>query len=254
MIEALQRLALGGGKWVLYFMLALSMVSFAVMIERAIYFLRRRDDVDALGDRLIALLRKDDRRAADALLAASPSVEAKVLRRTLAWIDGGPGAVSQAMDAEMGRERRNLEKGSTFLGTLGNNAPFIGLLGTVLGVIEAFHELGAGGQNQGAMGNVMSGIAEALIATGVGLFVALPAVVAYNVTAKKIGDIEANVGIIGKQVLALLESETKARDEWRALGEPAPHEPGHANGGRTPSQQRIEPSHPHGNDRAPMDA
>src|SRR5207249_1363306 len=115
------------------------------------------------------------------MLGASKSIEAKVIRKTLVWMDGGPDALHEALDAEMAKERRALEKGGTFLGTLGNNAPFIGLLGTVLGVIEAFHQLGSNGQNQGAMGNVMSGIAEALIATGVGLFVALPAVVAYNV-------------------------------------------------------------------------
>ncbi len=82
------------------------------------------------------------------------------------------------------------------LGTLGNNAPFVGLFGTVLGVIEAFHQL-ADSSNKAAMGNVMSGIAEALIATGVGLFVALPAVVAYNVAQKKIGDIESNAAAMG---------------------------------------------------------
>jgi biopolymer transport protein ExbB/biopolymer transport protein TolQ len=98
----------------------------------------------------------------------------------------------------------------TFLGTLGNNAPFIGLLGTVLGVIQSFQMLGEGGGNKAAMGNVMSGIAEALIATGVGLFVALPAVVAFNVCQKQINDIEGNVSVIGKQLLALLKFSHKA--------------------------------------------
>jgi biopolymer transport protein ExbB/biopolymer transport protein TolQ len=222
MIETLSRLASGGGKWVLYFMLALSVLSIGVMIERAIFFLSHRDDVDALGEKLIALLRKNDRRAADDLLANSKAIEAKVIRKTLAWMDGGPEALHEALDAEMAKERRNLERGGTFLGTLGNNAPFIGLLGTVLGVIEAFHQLGNNGQNQGAMGNVMGGIAEALIATGVGLFVALPAVVGYNVAQKKIGDVEANVGILGKEILALMKSQEHARSEWRAIGERPP--------------------------------
>src|SRR5882672_8013122 len=104
----------------------------------------------------------------------------------------------------------------TFMGTLGNNAPFIGLLGTVIGVIQAFHVLGEG-QNKQAMGNVMTGISEALVATGVGLLVALPAVVAYNVLAKKISEIEANVAIMAKQLLALLKSEAKLAGELRAL-------------------------------------
>jgi biopolymer transport protein ExbB/TolQ len=101
--------------------------------------------------------------------------------------------------------KRDLERGMALLGTLGNNAPFIGLFGTVLGVIEAFHQLGDGA-NKAAMGNVMSGIAEALVATGVGLFVALPAVVAYNLVQKRIGEIENGVGGLGKLLTAALRT------------------------------------------------
>ena len=116
------------------------------------------------------------------------------------WLS--PDAFREVVDAEMTKQRRGLERGTTFLGTLGNNAPFIGLVGTVLGVIQAFQQLG--NQNKDAMGNVMVGIAEALIATGVGLVVAIPAVVAYNVVNKSIADVEANVSVMGKYVAALL--------------------------------------------------
>jgi biopolymer transport protein ExbB/biopolymer transport protein TolQ len=92
------------------------------------------------------------------------------------------------------------------LGTLGNNAPFVGLFGTVLGVIIAFHALGQAGGNAGQMGGVMAGIAEALIATGVGLFVALPAVIAYNVIQKRIGDIEAGALSLTKLLTAYVKS------------------------------------------------
>ena len=71
-----------------------------------------------------------------------------------------------------------LERRLAFLGTLGNNAPFIGLFGTVLGVVQAFAVLG-GASGPGA-DEVMSAIAGALVATAVGLFVAIPAVAAYN--------------------------------------------------------------------------
>ena len=81
-------------------------------------------------------------------------------------------------------ERRGgLEKGLTVLATLGANAPFIGLFGTVLGIIQAF---GALANNTEGTASVMSGIAEALIATAVGLFVAIPAVVAYNLFSRKL--------------------------------------------------------------------
>ena len=82
-------------------------------------------------------------------------------------------------------QRMKLERRLAYLGTLGNNAPFIGLFGTVIGVIGAFDELG-GGQDAGARraaagaAAVMASIAEALVATAVGLAVAIPAVAAYN--------------------------------------------------------------------------
>ncbi|MEP7122467.1 MAG: MotA/TolQ/ExbB proton channel family protein [Byssovorax sp.] len=203
LIERLERVALLGSAWVLYLLMALSLVSLSIMIERWAYFRARRGNVLALGDTLIERLGKGDRIGAEALLIKSPTIEAAVLRRAFPWIDGGPSAVSEALESAMGRQRKDLEKGMTFLGTLGNNAPFVGLLGTVLGVIQAFHQLGDG-QNKAAMGNVMSGIAEALIATGVGLVVALPAVVAYNIFQGRIGEIEGNVGTLGKQLLAFL--------------------------------------------------
>ena len=108
-----------------------------------------------------------------------------MLRASLRWAHGGPAALEAAIDGEMTKRRRELERGMTLLGTLGNNAPFIGLLGTVIGVIVAFADL-ADGQNKVQMDKVMGGIAEALVATGVGLFVAIPAVVAYNIFQKKI--------------------------------------------------------------------
>ncbi len=203
LIERLERVALLGSAWVLYLLMALSLVSISIMIERWAFFRARRGDVFALGDALIEKLGKGDRKGAEELLVQSPTLEAAVLRRAFPWIEGGPAAVSEALESAMGRQRKELEKGMTFLGTLGNNAPFVGLLGTVLGVIQAFHQLGDG-QNKAAMGNVMSGIAEALIATGVGLVVALPAVVAYNIFQGRIGEIEGNVGTLGKQLLAFL--------------------------------------------------
>lgn len=208
LVERLLRFALLGSSWVLYLLLALSVASFASAFERFRFFRRHRDDLNALSRRVHAALLDDDFDAADTTLAASPSIEARIVRSALRWKSGGPGAVADVVDSELGRERAELERGLTLLGTLGNNAPFVGLLGTVLGVIEAFHHLG-GGQSKEAMGNVMAGIAEALVATGVGLFVALPAVVAYNLAQKRIGDIEAGVTSLGKLVTASLKSRER---------------------------------------------
>lgn len=227
MIERLSRVALLGSAWVLYLLFGLSIFSIGIMIERWFFFYTRRDDTDKLGEDLVARLREGDVRGAEQVLTRSPSIEAAVVRPALKWLEGGPGAVEQVLEGEMQKKRRELERGMTSMGTIGNNAPFVGLLGTVIGVIDAFHLLGEG-QNKEAMGHVMSGISEALVATGVGLFVALPAVVAYNVMAKKVNQIEANVGIIGKQLMAYLKSQDKLHEEMRALGERPSDGQGHA--------------------------
>jgi len=223
LVHNLTKVALLGASWVMYLLVALSVISLGVMFERWLFFRKHRGDAEALGQKLVRLLRRDDRRGAEQLLKNDPTLEAHVLQGALEWIDGGPDAVEEALESSMGRERKNLERGLTFLGTLGNNAPFVGLLGTVIGVIQAFHQLGQG-NNQEAMGNVMVGISEALVATGVGLLVALPAVVAFNVGQRKVNEIESNVSMITKHLLALLRSEHKMVSEFRALSETPPRE------------------------------
>ena len=208
LIERLQRVASGGGGWVLWVMILLSVVSVAIMAERILFFVSRRDDIDALTAKLIKLLRAGDHNGAKELLRRSKSVEAAVLLPCLDWTDSGPDAFREVVDAEMTKQKRGLERGTTYLGTVGNNAPFIGLVGTVLGVIQAFQQLG--NQNKDAMGNVMVGIAEALIATGVGLVVAIPAVVAFNIVNKSISSVESNVSIMAKYVAAQLLADKSA--------------------------------------------
>ena len=205
LIEKLLKVALLGSAWVMYLLLILSVISITTMIERWVFFRKRSDDIDELGDQLLSLLSRGDVSAAHARLKQSRSVEASVLARGLRYVNGSTEAVEDAIEGQLLRERRELERGMTYLGTLGNNAPFVGLFGTVIGVIIAFQKLGSS-QAAASMSAVMGGIAEALVATGVGLFVALPAVVAYNIAQKAIADIEHNVRAITKDITALLKS------------------------------------------------
>jgi biopolymer transport protein ExbB/TolQ len=202
-VKYLLKVAMLGSSWVMYLLLALSVASIAVMVERWLFFRKRGAGGEELCDALIDLLENGDRSQAEGLLQRHASIEAEVLLASLRWSQGGPEGLSAGIEGEMTKRRRELESGMTLLGTLGNNAPFVGLLGTVIGVIVAFADL-AEGSNKVAMDKVMGGIAEALIATGVGLFVAIPAVVAYNVYQKKITDIEDNVSSINKRLCALL--------------------------------------------------
>ena len=232
-VERMLRIALLGSSWVMYLLLGLSVISVAAMVERVVFFRRHKDDIHRLTRRFHDAMANDDIFEADAVLAKSPSIEARVLRAGFRWLDGGADVVTEVIGSEMEKVRREMESGMTMLGTLGNNAPFIGLLGTVIGVIEAFHQLSDAG-NKGAMNNVMAGIAEALVATGVGLFVAIPAVVAYNIAQKRISDIESNVTSMAKLLAAIIKfRENGPRSMPRALdddGELA----------ETPEPERVE--------------
>jgi biopolymer transport protein ExbB/biopolymer transport protein TolQ len=202
------KVALLGSSWVLYLLIFLSIWSMGVVIERLIFFRRNnRRGGDALHKALHDALRAGNEQGAKRLLRDSGTVEGTVVARAFTFREGGPTAFSDALDAELSRAKKSLEKGSTFLGTIGNNAPFIGLFGTVIGVIQAFHELGQAAARAGAMGNVMAGIAEALVATGVGIFVAIPAVIAFNVSQQQISDIERNAMSLGHLVAAWLGLE-----------------------------------------------
>jgi biopolymer transport protein ExbB/TolQ len=224
LVERLSRIALLGSTWVLYLLLGLSVLSLTSGIERWYFFARHAGDIEALAARFSEALEVEDFDRARDVLRQSRSLEASIVLRALRWVHGGPRAFADALDASMANARGQLVRSTYLLGTLGNNAPFVGLLGTVIGVIEAFHQLGDAGQNRAAMGNVMSGIAEALVATGVGLFVALPAVVIFNLIQKKIAEVETGVLVLGKLAGAYVEARERSGDPLPKLAavEPTP--------------------------------
>ena len=95
--------------------------------------------------------------------------------------------MTAAIEGVKTRERLRLERRLPFLATLGSNGPFVGLFGTVLGIIKAFHDLAATAGTAGAgASTVMAGISEALVATAIGLLVAIPAVVAFNYFSRRV--------------------------------------------------------------------
>ena len=208
MIEQLVKVALLGSTWVLYLLFALSVISMVAMLERWLFFRKNGGQGEKLREALDKALDAGDIDRVESALRGNQSIQARALAASLRFRGGGPEAFSDGVEGELGKVRGELNRGMTFLGTLGNNAPFVGLLGTVIGVIEAFQHLG-GGQSAANMSNVMSGIAEALVATGVGLFVALPAVVAYNVAQKKVNEVESETTSLSKLVTAFLKARTR---------------------------------------------
>jgi biopolymer transport protein ExbB len=188
-----------GSEWVLWLLVVLSVLSVGVMVERGLSLSARAPDFDELTKKLLGLLGKGDWEGAREAIGAPRSPEARVGLVGLAELARGRDAASEAMASAKARERLGLEKNLGILGTLGSNAPFIGLFGTVLGIIKAFADLARsqGGSNAQV---VMSGISEALVATAVGLLVAIPAVVAFNVfqgrVRRSMGRIDAMAHLI----------------------------------------------------------
>jgi len=174
----LLRLTLSSAEWVLWLLVALSVASFAVMLERAVFFGSQRL---RNGEQLADWLTHGELDKARTALEGQTGMEAVVVREMLLAAPQGPDTVEEVLLSVLARERARYERFLSFLGTLGSNAPFVGLFGTVLGIIKAFNDLGAVAVKGSAIQQtVMAGISEALVATAVGLGVAIPAVVAYN--------------------------------------------------------------------------
>src|SRR5580704_12816936 len=192
-----------GSEWVLWVLIGLSLLSVTVMVERALYFRANGGgDLEALGRELAQRLRADDLDGARRQLLGRRAQAALVAAAGIAELDRGADAVSETMAAAKARLRVALERHLGILGTLGNNAPFIGLFGTVLGIIKAFSDL-ARNQASGA-GAVMSGISEALVATAIGLLVAIPAVIAFNIFQGRVRKAMAEIDAIAHLVLSTI--------------------------------------------------
>lgn len=213
LVEWMQRLMSDfGAAWVMWLMIGLSVVSVAIMLERAWFFHSLKDDIGQLATKLRAALREDDLEGAKKMLEASPSAEAAVVVAGLLEADRGSEAADQAMMGAVALQRLRLERRLIFLGTVGNNAPFIGLFGTVVGVIQAFEALGkqdtvsAAATAAAGMApqQVMAAIAEALVATAIGLLVAIPAVAMYNVFMRKAKATLANTEALTRVLMAHL--------------------------------------------------
>jgi biopolymer transport protein ExbB len=215
MVSAITRvLVQSGAAWVLYVLFALSVMSLAIVLERAAVFRRAGADAGVLVRELRKLLRHGEVRRAAQLLQGD-STAARVVSAGLAEHRAGPRSAEEAMAASMGLERTRLESRLLFLGTVGNNAPFIGLLGTVIGVVGAFDALGAtqAAQTAAALApeRVMSAIAEALVATAVGLVVGIPAVATFNYFSGRLTRVLADAETLGHVLLAYLKDEHDVR-------------------------------------------
>lgn len=212
--EKLLKLTIAGGsEWVMILLILLSVLSLAIIFERLLYFRRRRRELDDLDVKLTPLLGRRDK--LDGVRQAVSRAKDPTLETALE-LEGGESdnqeAAEKLVAASLGRERLRLEKRLGFLGTLGSNAPFIGLFGTVLGIIRAFNDLSL--DSKGGSSAVMAGISEALVATAIGLFVAIPAVMAFNYFQRELDHVLSTTESLAQSILAgrLIERQRSERE------------------------------------------
>lgn len=172
-----------GAEWVMWVLILMSVMGLTVFLDRVTLYWRTRERYDLLRSAFAGPLAKGEVEGALRAIEGDSLVR-NVLRRGLALAGGGerdPARLEQVMLAQLAEERGRYEARLSVLSSIGNTAPLVGLLGTVIGIVAAFYALGQMGTIQAQANNlVMSAIGEALVATGFSIGVAVPAVVAYN--------------------------------------------------------------------------
>ncbi len=175
--KSLGEMFLQGG-WVMYPLLILSVITWAIVLERALVFLLLRPRFTRLTNTILGNLKNGDLAAARQAAEAEKPELGSVFLGSMDTKKSREGA-ERVTERNKARMAQYLKKNLWILGTIGSASPFIGLLGTVVGIIRAFHEMASKGT--GGFSVVASGISEALIATAAGLIVAIISLFAYNI-------------------------------------------------------------------------
>ncbi|MEM6990999.1 MAG: MotA/TolQ/ExbB proton channel family protein [Myxococcota bacterium] len=215
--ERFLQFALTGSEWVLWVLVALSGVALTVAVERFLRFRRAaagqhelRGKAESAWGRIVGGGSTPDEEleylASQARGSSGPA--ATMLAAVGAARREGVEAVQRIVAAARMQERRALERYLDVLGTIGSNAPFIGLFGTVLEILRVFNFIGNDGMGNASQSQaIMSGISEALVATGIGLLVAIPAVVGFNAFTRWLDSICTEADEIVEIALGVATSE-----------------------------------------------
>jgi biopolymer transport protein ExbB len=189
-------------------LVACSILSVAIILERLIYYWRRSKvrRVDFMA-RVRALVQRGEIDQALGISENTDTPFAHVVYAGLSVRGHDEALMSNAMQRQITVEINNLERYTAITGTIGSVAVYIGLFGTVLGIIRAFREISA--SSAGGLSFVINGIAEALICTAGGLVVAVPAVVFYNYFAKRINSFTADMELCASEITDLIKNRQK---------------------------------------------
>jgi biopolymer transport protein ExbB len=169
---------------VMLVILGCSVVTLGFALERIIYFWKRRGNPEALMASALAKVRSGGLREAEWELKGSSHPVGPVAAKIVQSAHESPDVVEEKLQIALSEQRLLLERNLGVLGTMGNTAPLIGLLGTVWGIMRAFHDMATTGSAGPSV--VAAGVAEALFTTAAGLLVSVPAVILYNHFVRRI--------------------------------------------------------------------
>jgi biopolymer transport protein ExbB len=205
--ELVHYLRLGGVTMAI--IVASSVLALGVAIERIIALWRVSDAARALGETVVKHLLRGDLPAARTAAERSNAIAADIYLAGFDRLEQAPGR-NGALDAVVERERAQvglrLKRNLWILGTIGATAPFVGLFGTVAGIMKSFKDLGLDVESGGSGGTaaVMTGISEALVVTAAGILVAVEAVVLYNYFQAKLARVAVELRLLADEFVELL--------------------------------------------------
>ena len=204
MTENFFAIAQVGHEITLWLLVVLSILSIAFILERFFSLGRLRKDSQKISEQLREILETNNLPELETLSKDRKVLETRALSYGLRHVrERGISGLEEIFSSFASIERPHLERYLGFLATVGSNAPFIGLLGTVFGIMDAFRGLAT---SQGDATAVMIGISKALVATAIGLIVAIPAVIAYNHFQKQVKGILMNLESVKDLCLAYAKS------------------------------------------------
>jgi biopolymer transport protein ExbB len=191
-----------GDQAVLWLLIILSVISIALILERFFALRKVASDSNRIRARLKMALASQSIEDVEELSKDITTMEGRAVNYGLKHIrESGSKGLEHVFNSMLLMEKPELEKYLNFMATIGSNAPYIGLLGTVLGIMKAFNDLAQ--SSDAGQQTVMAGISLALVSTAAGLFVAIPAVMAYNYFLKQTKSVLQNLDVVKELCIAL---------------------------------------------------
>lgn len=205
-----------GFSWVMTVLLVVAAVAIALFVERFIFYFARKVDTNTYFKKVRETFQTGGISEALALTKKDDHPQAHIVKTAFENYDLPEDMLAEMCESCVLEQRMRLEKFHSGIGTIGYVSPLLGLLGTVIGLIKAFHAIAVTGSGGPAV--VSTGIAEALLTTAFGLMVAVPVVWGYNYLSKKATDIVDELESLMRKLLYLISSSKGGRYEAAKTG------------------------------------